>query len=399
MNNVAAQDRLRPGELTVALDVDVDDQGGLRTREGMARLSATASHSIWSRPGLCLVMQGSDLKRMDSAGNLTTLRRLSHDGPVAYAPYDGAVYFSNGLDTGRIARDGRCLEWGIRLPAGQPAAAPTGGQLPPGDYRYAVTYVRADGLESGSPLSGVVTLTDVRGSGIAFSGLPSSSDPEVAGVAIYIALPGGAELLRAAVVPVGESTYTYSGPGTDLTYALPQGLVEPAPAGTVLAVHSGVTYVADGNVAWASDRFSPERFRRQTRFLQLPGPIQVMLPVQDGLFVATDAETWFFAGHDPEAMVPRQVLSHGGTFGTGVTFDSLELVAEESQAGASVPAALWHSPFGVILGTSGGQVKNLTEDRYSFPEAVRGGAYFRTARGFSSYVLALQAPGGVNNAH
>jgi hypothetical protein len=347
---------------------------------------------------MCLLVQGSDLKRMDESGALTTLKRLSHTGPVSYAESNGVVYFSNGIDTGRVA-GGSVHEWGIRPPVSQPAAAAGAGQLPPGRYMYAMTYARADGLESGSRTPGVLELA--APGGIDFSGMETSSDPDVVAKVLYVS-PNGVELYRAAVVPASSATYSHRAAGTEGTAALDEDLVEPAPPGTIVEIHAGVAYAVDGSVAWASDLYSLERFRRARRFVQMPGPITLFAAVDDGIYVGTDRETWFLRGTDPEAFRASKVLTYGAVPRTVVRLDSQELSPapqEGQETGPTRPAAMWMSTNGVILGDSSGQVKNLTEEGYGFPAALRGAGLFRVARGYSSYVVALQAPGAAVNAH
>jgi hypothetical protein len=394
LRNNAAPERFRPGDLKTALDVDVDDAGALRSRHGYVEVSSTASHSMFAKDGLCVVVQDVDMKRMDSAGALTQLARLQYGGPVSYAELDGVVYFSNGVDTGRIA-GGRVYEWGVRPPVSQPSAAAGAGSLPPARYLYAMTFVRSDGIESGSRVPGLVELT-VSG-GLVFSGMEVSTDPLVAGKALYLSAPNGTELYRVAVVPALTSSYVYANAGLDLGPPLHSDTVEPAPAGTIVEIHDGVAYVVDGSVAWASDQYNLERFRRAARFVQLPGMINLFAAVTDGVFAATDDGTWFLSG--PDLATATKVLSYGAVPGTAVKFDGEQLLAEDERTGASNPAVMWMSPDGVIMGTSGGQVKNLTENRYSLPTAQRGAALFRVARGYASYIASMRGNGAAPSAY
>jgi hypothetical protein len=121
--------------------------------------------------------------------------------------------------------------------------------------------------------------------------------------------------------------------------------------------------------------------------------------VDDGLFVATEKETWFMGGKDFDALKLTKVLDYGAVPGTAAKLDSNLLSAEGEKAGPAVTAALWTSPFGVILGTTGGQVRNLTEENYSFPTAPRGAGLIRTSRGYTSYLSVLQGEGEALNKY
>lgn len=396
LRNASAGDRLPVGALQAALDVDVDDSGALRSRLGQTSVSAVASHSLWAGTGTCLVAQGTVLKRLNDDNTLTTLRTLTYGGPLSYVESNGVVYYSNGIDAGRVVA-GRAGNWGVRPPPAQPGATASAGSLPAGRYLYAMTYVRSDGLESGTPAPGVV---DVPASGsITFSSCPVSADADVVAKALYISGANGTELYRVAVVPAATASYSYRNQGTDLGVALEAGFVEQAPPGSIVEIHASVAYVVDGSVAWASDPYNLERFRRDRRFLQLPGQISMFGAVADGIYAATEAGTWFFEGTDPEQMAARKVLTYGAIPGTMVKLDGEELLPEEARSGASQTNLLWISPFGAILGAPGGQLKSLTEGQYSLPTARRGAGLFRVGRGYSTYVFALQGTGAPLNAH
>lgn len=401
MNTVAGE-RMPSGALTVARDVDIDGSGQLLSRAGQTSVSATASHSLWAG-SICLVVQGSDLKRMDTDGTLTTLKRLTYAGRVAYAEFNGVVYFTNGIDTGRVV-NGEVREWGVRNPRGQPAASATGGFLPAGRYLYAMTFVRDDGLESGTNHPALIELTSQGG--IAFSSIETSSDPHVVGRRLYVSGPDGEELYHVATLDADDTTFTYQSDSSvsDQGIPLDPGFVEPAPPGSIVAIHGGASLVADGSVVWVSEQFSMERFRRGERFLQFPGPVQALTSVDDGLYVSTDAETYYLAGKELTSLKSRLAASTGAIPGTAIRFDAgLEGDPEDESAdpkpATSTPSAMWISVDGVVMGDASGSVKLLTFDRYGIPAAKRGTAMLRSARGYTAYVVALRGAAVAGNTH
>jgi hypothetical protein len=396
LRNSDAPERFKPGDLGEAKDVDVDDSGAIRTRLGQTAVNGTPSHSLWAKDQMCLLVQGTDLKRMAENGTLTTLKRLQYGGQVSYAELNGVVYFSNGVDTGRVV-EGAWREWGIRPPTGQPGVSASVGSLPPGRYLYAMTFLRSDDQESGARPPAYVDMP-VSG-GITFTNIEASSDPYVVGRVLYISGPNGTELYRAAIVPNGVNTYSYTNAGTDTTAALDREPVRPPPPGTVVEIHKGVSYLVDGHVVWASEQYGLERFRPASRFLQMPGKVTLFAAVDDGIFVATDRETWFLTGTEVGTLKARSILSYGAVPGTSAKFDT-ELLSEDGEkTGVNAAAALWVTQFGVILGVTGGQVRNLTEGKYSFPTAQSGAGLVRTARGYSSYIGVLKGAGVAPNEY
>jgi hypothetical protein len=395
LRNTVGPEAIRPGGLERALDVDIDDAGAIRTRRGRMLVTATPSHSLYDSGILTLLMQGLDLKRFVPPSTITTLRRLTSPEPLVYAERNGVVYFTNGIDTGRIVQ-GVAAEWGVRVPTGNPAAAPTDGYLPVGRYLYALAYVRRDGLESGASAPSVIELTEPGG--IAFSNIPTSSDPDVTHRALYISAPNGTELYMAAVFTASEGSYSYRNAGLEGGVVMDPDYVAPAPAGTVLEVHAGCLLVASGSTVWISDQYAFERFRQRHRFFAFPGEVTMMASVTDGLYVGTDKATYYLGGNDPAGMKSARVADHGATPGTAARMDVSLEATEEEQASSTVVAALWMSPEGVILGMPGGAIRNLTSGDFNVPAGVRGAALLRSSRGYTSYVTTVQGETALPNA-
>lgn len=397
LRNTDSPERLKPGELSVAQNVDISNADALLARTGYMTVQNGSYHSLWASDRTCYVMVGNDMKRLLEDGSLVQIKRLTSGRKVSFAEQNGVVYFTNRSDSGRIV-NGTALEWGIRNPVSQPKADPYVGTLPAGRYLYAMTFVRSDGLESGTGVAGAIELT--QSGGILFSSLETSTNPEVSGKIMYLSTANGTQLYRAAVLPAVAASYAYMNGGVDLTVTLDTQFVEPAPKGHIVEFHSGIAYVVDGNVCWYSDPYSVERFRRaEFKFLQFPGHVSLFGSVGDGIYVGTEKGTWFLQGNEPSSLQSRQVLSYGAIEGTAVKFDS-ELMNEEGEAtGITRPSLMWTSPYGIMVGLSNGQVRNLTEQKYGFPSAQQGAAAIRATKGFTQYVSTLQGTGQTPNTY
>lgn len=398
LKNTTSPERLKPGELAVAQNLDIDNANRLSSRQGYALTQSGSFHSLWASDKTCYVMVGQDMKRLLEDGSIVQVIRLTSGKRVSFCELNGVVYYSNTIDTGRIV-NGAAFEWGVRPPKSQPQASPYVGTLPAGRYLYAMTFVRADGLESGTGLAGAIELT--APGGILLSSLETSTNPEVTGKIVYLSTANGTVLYQAGRVPAVATTFAYMNGGTDLTVALDTQFVEQAPPGHIVETHSGIVYVVDGNVAWYSDPYSVERFRRsEYRFLQFPGRISLFSSVGDGIYVATEKGSWFLQGYEPTSLRSTQVLSYGAIEGTSVKFDSELLDAETGEkTGNTNPAVMWTSQFGIIVGLSGGQVTNVTEDKYGFPAAQRGAGTLKFSKGFAQYLSSLQGTGAAPNIY
>ena len=409
LRNTTSPERFRPGDMATALDVEIDDTGRVLSRRGMTLLSATPAHSLYANATVAVLVEGSTLKALEADFSRTPLRTLSTSAPVSYDTLQDTVYFSNGVDTGRLV--GRTpLQWGVTVPVGQPVATPIVGSLPAGRYMYALTFLRADGHESGTGIAGAIDLP--AGSGIMFTSAEVSTNPEVSDKILYLSSPNGEVLFRARTVPNGQTTISYASGALDLTLPLTTQHAGPPPPGTTVRVFNGHACVVSGDTVWFSDAYNLELFRLDTQFLRFPGQVALFECVNDGLYVATtdlagdDAETgggtWYLAGSRPDQEKSTQVFDYGAIPGTGVRTLASYFDTKTSDEGGAIepgtPAVVWASRHGVCVGFDGGQVRNLTEAMYSFSIAQRGAGVVRQARGFMQYLSVLRGSGAVNNA-
>lgn len=410
LRNTVSPERMAPGELEVAVNVDIDDSGKLLTRLGTTLKQAGAYHSLFADEDMCLVMggtSGNELYRLNADTSLTQLQTFTYGGPMSMVRTQAHVLMSNGIDTLRLTNGVPHL-WGTPSPRSQPAAAPGAGQLPPGDYRYAMTFVRADGFESGTGISGLITLSSTGG--IAFSGMESSSDPDVVSKVMYISSPNGRELFRAFTVDASVDSYSYNSDGTDLTVRLETQFCTEAPAGTIVEIYNGVAYSVLGDTAFYSDPYAFDRFRPRTQFMRMPDVITMWACVNDGIYASTPSATYFLQGGHPTALSPismygsmtsRKVLDYGAIPGTVVhtTAGVMESLKDAEKGEPGDLAIMFTTPYGICFGMDGGKIINMTDRIYSFPTASRGRAILKSSRGYTQYKVALENSGVASNAY
>lgn len=406
LRNTDSTERFKAGDLDAGSNVDVSDSGKLLVRDGMTQVSATPAHSLYANDRVTLLMEGASLKTLVGATR-TTIATLSTDAPVSYDTYNGVVYASNGVDVFRVVGT-RHKPWGVVPPANQPSAVLDTGNLAPGRYLYAMTFLRSDGHESGTGVSGAIDLP--LGGGIAFSGMEVSTNIEIDAKILYISSPNGETLYRAAVVLNGQTAASYGGSGEEFGVALTTQHAGPPPPGTMVRSFNGHMYVVQGDTVWFSDPYDLELFRPASSFLRFPGPLAVFESVQGGLFVATVdvlgddpntfGATWYLSGMRPDQLASRQVLDYGAVPGTDVKTQAayFESPREGEVAGEfGGTAVVWTTRHGVVVGFDGGSVKNMTEVRYSFPDAQRGAGMVRQTRGYVQYVVVVRGAGAANN--
>jgi len=151
----------------------------------------------------------------------------------------------------------------------------------------------------------------------------------------------------------------YQGPDTRKLYHDP-------PTGHLLSFFDSCILIAKGNAVYRSERFQYNWFRHYA-FVE-GDRINLMQAVPGGLFVATTAKTFFYAGDGIETMQRREVAHYGVIEGTAAKCPSSLLGFDN--LGPEV--FLWASPEGICCGGPGGFFKNLTETKLKLPAALRG---------------------------
>lgn len=410
IRNTTSPERLKPGELSVGQNIDIDNTGKGLTRRGQTNKNSTSGlHSLYANHAVSLVGAGQVLKAVESDFSLTTLKQLTTNADLTYETVGDTVYYSNGVDTGRMV--GRTWSgWGVAHPVSQPVATQTSGSLREGRYIYAITYVRSDGHESGTGIAGSIDLTSTGG--ILFTSIETSQNPDVVSRNLYISAWYGEVMYLVASIPNSVSYYTYASNGLDMTIPLTTQFHYPPPAGTLIHHYNGIMYVVVGDTVYFSMPYGHELFRLDIDFLRFRGKVVMLEGVNDGMYIGTEdlggaeeegaGETVFMSGDRPDKTKLVSLFDYGIKAGTAVLSDAAYFespVAGEKEGASARPAVVWATRHGICIGKDGGVAENLTEPRYSMPTAQSGAAFVRQARGFASYIVSLRGIGSSNNAY
>jgi len=132
------------------------------------------------------------------------------------------------------------------------------------------------------------------------------------------------------------------------------------PAGHLLECHAGRIFIAAGDTicftlgAGAFHLMDPAGGFLPGR----GGRVRMLAAVDDGLFVGTDLEVFFAAGHDPAQFAYRRVVDVPPIPGTCLPGQGIDMarVAGRDMAGMAV---VWADARGLCLGRSGGLVERL----------------------------------------
>lgn len=380
-NNAPA---MTTGDLEVAQNVDIDDLQRIARRKGhSAALIAGPCHSLWSDGVLALVVQGGNtlLNILPNYATATLRDDLTPGLDLSYTRVGPRVYYSNGVDTG-VVEDGRSRSWGLEPPDTQPGVVITGGTLEAGRYLVAVTYLRNNLQESGSSAAMVVTL-DAPG-GFVLTDLPVSADPDVTHKAVYVSAPNGETLYRVGLAGAADTSFIHAyAPQRHIP--LRTQFLAPAPAGQFLDTYNGRVLVAAGDTLYYSEAYSPELFdlRKNYRF---DSQITMLVALDTGFYVGTETQVAWLAGASLEEMAYRRRLPYGALRGAFTRCGMDEITDGKNDRRAAVFAAA----DGICVGQDGGEVVNLTVERFSYPIQERGAALIRKHRGVVQCVVTLR---------
>lgn len=395
VRNDVSPERFAPGDLLYGRNIDIDESGRAQRRAGTATVFAGSAHSAFSDGAQGLFVQGGQLKRFLPDGSFSNLTSIL-GSRLAYAAINGTVFWTDGITSGAVV-EGKNRSWGVAPPP-QLTPGRTVGSVHYGTYLCTMTYVEADGRESGAPMAVAVMVgavavranePDTPG-GIVFASLPVSDNPRVVRKNIYVSTPGGDLPLLTANVSNATTSFTLT-KLPEQTVPVRTQFFGPPPAGQVLGHYKGRAYVASGPFLLYSQPFEYELFDLRNGFLVLDSAIQTISPVADGIFVGTKNRTVFLAGDQPEKFDLRPVAPHGTVLGTEISVSADVMApADSGDAGADADTyVMWTSRLGLTVGRNGGSAKDLTARQYIPPAASVGAALLKRRSATPQYVASL----------
>lgn len=378
INNVIPAHRLGKTDLLVASNVNIGLTGEITRRGGYAEVSDQCHKNLWQADSFMLATCGAALTAIHPNGDRHIIHpALGHDRVWYCNLPDGRTTYTNGLIHG--VTDGLTnQERSIAPPESLGAPDMAFGQLDPGQYRYHLTFRRADGVESSAVSSGPIM---VNHGGLRLDGLPVRIGHSLQ---VYLSGKDGEGAYLA-----GETTtdlFEWGGKNSDLVLPCRTLGARPFPVGTYTGFWRGRVVVAQDNVLWASRANAPH-LSDWRDFKQFPSRITAVQPVDDGIYVGTEKDLVFLSGTtwDQLAFVPTQrgpVVPGSGVTAPG---DRVKL-GDGSGAGA---AMLCIAGGEIVAGFGGGQTSSLTGDRYK-STATEVCATFREVNGIPQYLAIPQ---------
>lgn len=380
LKNTVDDEALSVGDLTEAVNVDITNGGKIRRRSGMTIRNADAAHSLWSNDVACIYVDSTgSLKRLNEDYSSTTISNGYGDSPMSYESIGDKVFFTNSILTGIYDSLG-VRKWGIEPPIHQPTAQNIGGSLQNGTYLFAVTYVRLDGTESGTGVSGTIEVTE---GGIGFSNIPVSLDPFVTNKNLYISPVNGDKLFLQAMLTNTETVAVYA------NYVVGSKIIEtqflsPPPAGHLITYYNGSMYVAFLNYVFVSSVYGPELFDLRMNF-PFESNITMLKATEDGVYVSTKTAIYFMSGDKISELKITQKATYGAIQGTACYGD-----ADDTSSDQAAMVIYFATTKGLCIAQAGGIIKNITGDKFLYPIQRNGAGLVRRNRKVNQYIAFLR---------
>lgn len=373
--------QLPSGCVRAAVNVDIDRDGQFSARSGFVqRLDGAgfAAIGVWS--GRCWVQAQRRVCWLDTVSYaVTPFLDVGSEEPVASMEYNGCLWLASRAGVWCVTAGGE-VKSAPRAPGGEVRVAASGtGALTPGVYGVALSIVDADGVESAARWLGAVR-TDA---GLAFDGLPVVPGAQWQ---VYLTAADGDVLYAAERAPALLSRLAVGAPPTGQLCET-MGLA-PLPGGHAIAAKGGRVYVARDDALLFSRPFRPWLYRLAHDFVRFVGRIRFVQAMEGGLYVGDDRGVWWLAGDDPEA-ARLSLASNARALERSAL--ALPIRAVSAQAdGAQLPAAVWLSEAGYMLGRADGSVRAMQPGRLAL-DASQGGKSVFLRRDGRAQVLTLTA--------
>lgn len=353
-----------------AVNVDLDDSGRFRRRNGQTRVQAlTSPHSLRrTADGRHFVVIGSALYRVTlPTYSQTFVKALSSNARVYYVEHNGDLYYSNGQDCGRIAADNTWYPWALPTPS-LPSVAVISGSLPAGRYLVAVTYSNSVTGEEGGAKGSTQALLEVSGAmRVTLPGAVSGATH----VKVYVSNINGSAPCLYASLAVGTASCDITSLPVNSETLRTIGL-EPMPAGVGLFFHLGRIGSIVGRNVFYSDPWRLAYYRPETNWIPFEKDVAIVVPAQGGCFVVADRTRWFSGDiHTPDGIV--DVLPYGAVPGTEFSSPSDMSVG-------------WFSTAGVVIAASDGSASAVMADAIDLDAPASGASVVLIDGGFERVV-------------
>lgn len=154
------------------------------------------------------------------------------------------------------------------------------------------------------------------------------------------------------------------------------------PAGQFIEYYRGRMYVAVDNVLWFSDPGAPFRVDLRHGFIQLESTIRLLRAVDYGIYLSDEENIYFLDGLSPKEGNMKLAKPYPAIPYTDDTFNG------QSYANGDIAGkiAMFITREGVCIGTSTGEVRNITKDKHTLGVFSKGAGLVIPEAGKTRYL-------------
>ena len=397
MDNRSDQTSIPKGCARDIANTITNNFGGISRRDGTTLQAAgSGSYALWSPSNetFALYAKADQLRRLDidSSGNLsftTLVSGLQKTGQMSYCEIAEDVVFTNGKDL-MVYSNKTVKQIGVENPPGAPVITPsTAGDLTPGKYNCAYSFLDASGTESALSASTPTTLT--QNGGITFT-FPFGS-PNVQQIRIYMTPINGDVLYLVAQIPNGLTSYNlgdYS-PGKQAA----NQFLSRMPPGSIVRWFKGRLMTVVGDTLYFSEPYNYGLTSPRHNFVRFGGNIVMVEICGAGVFVGANEKVYLLAGTGPTDFTQQLVSTNMPFFGTSGVINAANL-SKDIVGDSDAPEAIWLGPLGYSIGFVSGNVKDIQAERILLPDYDSGNTITYIKNGLSQVLSVVHS--NVSNA-
>ena len=354
----------RLAALVAASDVDLDDDGWPASRPGVSTvLEPTAALRGFSALGLLLIHDEDEIRQVDlgedPVGTTTIVSGLAVDDPVQFLEHEEQVFWTTTAYAGRITSAGVAKNWGMQVPP-TPTLGTTSGALAAGRYQVTATYADASGIESAAPQAAAITVSGTQ----AITVTLTPNDANATHVRIYATEADSDAFYHVKTVAVGALPTTLTSCAVSLFPLRTQHMRGPVP-GSGLFAFNRTLFTFRGKWAFPSSEYSQHIFDPTHAALYVAAPIRAAAGVSGGFWLATERGLFFLRGDSLQTLTvtrkDHEYYARGTLILPGGKIPSL---------GTQDLVALFVNQNGPVVGTSDGQMLQVTDGRYRVGSVV-----------------------------
>ncbi len=385
-NDVAKETALPEGALREALNVDIDNEGNIRLRQGFEKIySGSNIRSLYKG----YFAEGGMLRHLNADNTATDVVAVDSQNRIDYCEINDRTYCTDG-ENNWVLNGIQAEPLGIVEPLGVPNAQPVTGSLQAGRYLMTVAYRNVvTGETSGCPNASPGHVA--QGTGVRFFNIPQpiSADYETV---VYMSDYDGNIMFEQVSVPFGVTEVVVSSIRVDTSSCTTLHLTQ-MPSGHFIEYYRGKMYIAQDNVLWYSKAMYYGACRKATNFFTFAKRITVLIAVDNGVFIVADRT--YFLSFEKTAESNLVELSHDTAVeGTAISVSGMEFGLE-----TELDVAFWMGSTGAMLGipagVQGAPLINLTDDTLALKDLTdaKGSSTYKEYNGIKQVVSSVEQSG------